>query len=115
MPDASRWIDRGGWSAARFPRTVPEVKFARPQTVGRRRGREGASEPRSPRKLAGYDRELPSRKGAERKHPSQSPETIGVESSRSIAPTERCSSERVKLEGKTVIPGSGSPALKAEA
>ncbi|KXB02115.1 hypothetical protein AKJ45_03700 [candidate division MSBL1 archaeon SCGC-AAA261F19] len=68
---------------------------------------KGHPSPGRPRKLAGLDRELPSRKGAGRKHPDQS--SFGVESQGTIAPTERRSGERAKPEGKIVIPGSGPP------
>ncbi|KXA95509.1 hypothetical protein AKJ36_00240 [candidate division MSBL1 archaeon SCGC-AAA259I07] len=60
-------------------------------------------------------RGLPSRKGASRKHSSQSPETIGVESSGTIGSTERSPGEGDSSEGKTVSPGSGPPVREAVA
>ncbi len=54
-------------------------------------------------------RDLPLCKGASRKHPGQSPETIGVKSSGTIGSTERCPGEGDSAGGETVIPGNGPP------
>lgn len=51
--------------------------------------------------------DLPSRKGTSRRHPGQSPGTIGVESSGTIGSTERSPGRGDMLGGETVIPGSG--------
>ncbi|KXA99211.1 hypothetical protein AKJ42_03560 [candidate division MSBL1 archaeon SCGC-AAA261C02] len=58
---------------------------------------------------------LGSRKGAVHTHPSQSPETIGMESSRTSAPTERSPTGGGTVGAETVNPGSGPPALEAAA
>ncbi|KXB08367.1 hypothetical protein AKJ55_01150 [candidate division MSBL1 archaeon SCGC-AAA382M17] len=65
--------------------------------------------------LWGLTRNLPSRKGASRKHPCQSPETIGVESPGTIGSTERSLGEDDSPRGKIASPGSGPPAREAAA
>ncbi|KXB06495.1 hypothetical protein AKJ53_00025 [candidate division MSBL1 archaeon SCGC-AAA382F02] len=60
-------------------------------------------------------RNLPFHKGAKRKHLSQSLETIGVESSGTIASTERSPGEGDLPGGETVSPGSGPSTRKVVA
>ncbi len=60
-------------------------------------------------------RDLPSHKGTGYRHPDQSPETIGVESSGTSSSTERSPGEGGSPGGKTVTPGSGPPAQEVAA